>query len=1062
MMLSRTRRTSAAAVLFCWLMAGASHAESTFEDVADDWTPRGLRSLRVADVAASSALGSENGQYAPGNAVDRDRRTKWVADEAASQSKPQSITLRLFGSQEVAGVALFGERPGNDGVRDAQIQVAAPSGEFQTVATVQDAKSANWVAKFGGVRTPAVRLLVTRSGGVSTHTDVFEILVLGRPLPPEELKRHAGERSAACARLWKTLQESLPKLGSPATLGMLRKTLDRLEPQVNELLGRLAGWEALTEADRLDLVDQAERMELALSQSAGLWERAAAQWPKRLQDIEAARHKAAQIQSGKKPQTAREGGRVIVANPDVLVTLDEADGAWEATWRGVVPAAIRRARFSVEVDGQSLRPEKVKAEVQPFADKLGAGLAIRQTWGGPVEVERSLRVYEALPAVAVCAKIANRTGRDIAMGTARLVDVDSKDGGWWHAGSLLESPAAVFIAGISELLCEPVGDPGERAGERHYGGTGVLGLGHREPSAGLAVGFLSALEAKPDLAARFRPAAGGTALAAEQRFLGRLLAPGKTLELDPVWISTHGSLREAMESYGDAVAKSSEVPPRRGPNALWCSWYAHRMAMTEELVLANAAVAARDLRPLGFDLIQLDHGWQRGDITGDWVPNERFAHGLKWLSGELQSRHALRLGLWISPTDVAETSQTFQKHPDWMLRDGAGKPMVNWRWYWKPNPNCFELDASHPQAARFIEETFARLSAEGSQYFKIDFIAPAAGEHFQRHDQYVTPGWGVLRLAMEAVRQGAGPNAWIRYCQTPPLLSVGLADSAYGGSDTLDAGLGGNLEVLRTNARSLAAGWWINDRLYHREVCDMSVRMQAPVEEVRLRLAMMTLAGCSISFSDELQYLPPSRIRMMQQCLPAGCPPMKPLDLLGRTIPSLWHVHCKNEADAWDVVGVFNFENRPEERTIELEALGLPRDAEVIAFEFWEQRLLGVCRDRISLAMPPQSSRIVILRRLAGRPQVIATDMHLLAGLHEIKRLAWDEKTGRLSGEYQRAPGLSGRAHLYVPPGFSPHFDFPLGERSARLTNVGGGLWLQEVDFREAKLAWSIPFDKTE
>ena len=48
------------------------------------------------------------------------------------------------------------------------------------------------------------------------------------------------------------------------------------------------------------------------------------------------------------------------------------------------------------------------------------------------------------------------------------------------------------------------------------------------------------------------------------------------------------------------------------------------MGMTEEIVLANAAVAARHFKPLGLDIMQLDHGWQRGDITGDWVPNERF------------------------------------------------------------------------------------------------------------------------------------------------------------------------------------------------------------------------------------------------------------------------------------------------------------------------------------------------------------------------------------------------------------------------------------------------------
>jgi alpha-galactosidase len=587
-------------------------------------------------------------------------------------------------------------------------------------------------------------------------------------------------------------------------------------------------------------------------------------------------------------------------------------------------------------------------------------------------------------------------------------------------------------------------------------------MAHHESGNALLVGFLSAREARPDVQARFDVPQSGTALSAGLRFLGRKLPAGATLELDAVCLAAHPTIYDALERYGDAAAATSAVPVRSGSTSLWCSWYAHRMAMTEDLVLANAAVAAQHFQPLGLEIMQLDHGWQRGDITGDWVVNERFPHGLKWLADQLRSRHGLHLGVWISPTDVAETSATFRDHPEWMLKDDQGQPAVSWQWYWKPNPNCYQLDASHPDAAAFIRDTFARLTAEGVSYYKIDFIAPCGGEHFVQHDPYCTRGWGVLRRAMEAIREGAGPGTWIRYCQTPPLLSAGLANSAYGGSDTLDAGLKGQIDVLRTNARSLAAGYWLNDRLYHREVCDMSVRMQAPIEEVRLRLALMALAGCSISLSDELTYLPLSRIRMAQQVLPPGVPAMKPLDLLQRDLPSVWHLPCRTEAADWDVVGLFNFEAHPETRTIELSQLGLMPKSPVVAFEFWEERLLGIVQDRLSVLMPPQSSRIVLLHRLSGRPQLIGTNMHVLGGWHEVRQLAWDETQQSLSGRYRRAPGLEGRAFFYVPPPYEPRFTFPLDATAARLTNVGEGLWMQEVKFAEPEFDWAIPFQRSD
>src|SRR5207248_10978794 len=134
----------------------------------------------------------------------------------------------------------------------------------------------------------------------------------------------------------------------------------------------------------------------------------------------------------------------------------------------------------------------------------------------------------------------------------------------------------------------------------------------------------------------------------------------------------------ALTRYADAVAAASPQPTRHGVTSLWCSWYAHRMAMTEQLVLDNAAVAAKYFKPLGFEIMQLDHGWQRGDVTGDWTPNERFPHGLAWLAHELHARYGLKVGVWIAPTDVAETSETYRKHADWLLKDGQGKPLVNW------------------------------------------------------------------------------------------------------------------------------------------------------------------------------------------------------------------------------------------------------------------------------------------------------------------------------------------------------------------------------------------------
>ena len=135
---------------------------------------------------------------------------------------------------------------------------------------------------------------------------------------------------------------------------------------------------------------------------------------------------------------------------------------------------------------------------------------------------------------------------------------------------------------------------------------------------------------------------------------------------------------------------------------------------------------------------------------------------------------------------------------------------------------------------------------------------------------------------------------------------------------------------------------------------------------------------------------------------------------------------------------------------------GLPAGTKAAVFEFWEGKFLGPAQDRVTLKMPPESSRILAIRRLSDRPQVIGTDMHVLSGYHEIERLAWDPARKTLSGRCRRAPGLSGRVFLHVPRGYQPRPDGTRG--SAPSTQIADCLWAQAVEFKEPTADWSIAF----
>ncbi len=723
--------------------------------------------------------------------------------------------------------------------------------------------------------------------------------------------------------------------------------------------------------------------------------------------------------------------------------------AWTKEWRS--SSAIKNAKFTVEINGNQLVEGKLENKFHPFADQIGKGEEYRQVWRkNGFRIEREIQMYYDQDIVTLSGRIINETDIEGTLGTVELLQADR-----WALGEATAIPAAIYQPKLAQTSVIPFSPTTEQL----YQGSGVLAFFSRKTNAGLLVGYVRADNAAPDLEAKFKVGVGGVDLKATSRFLNRILGAHETVELNRVYIAAGNDPYQLLENYGDAMVKFSPLPVRTKPTALWCSWYAHRTEVSEEKVLANAEVAAKYFKPLGFEYMQVDHGWQRGDITGDWTPNERFPHGMKWLAQQLRERYGFKLGLWIAPTDVADTSEFYQQHPDWMLKGEDGKAKINWKWYWKPNPNCYQLDTSHPEAFDHVVNVFKQLAAEDVSYFKIDFIGSQGKESFYPFDQKYTRGWSVFRRTLQAVREGAG-DAFVRYCQAPPLMSVGLADGAYGGDDTADAGVPGMFRVLRDNAKILATSYWLNDRAYRREVCDMSMRMHASIEEARVRAAMMTLANASISWSDELTFLPPSRLRMMQQCLPAGNPAMRPIDLFERDIPSIWHIKTKNEADAWDVVGLFNFNDKAESRSVRFEQLGLDPNAQYAVFEFWEEKFIGLVQSGVELNLPPESSRILSIRKVTGKPQLIGTDMHLLQGYHELKQLSWDENKLALSGKYHRMPGLHSKAFFLVPNGFTPKFEFPLTPNSARLTHIEGNVWMQEIDFKNSDFAWTIPFEK--
>jgi alpha-galactosidase len=227
---------------------------------------------------------------------------------------------------------------------------------------------------------------------------------------------------------------------------------------------------------------------------------------------------------------------------------------------------------------------------------------------------------------------------------------------------------------------------------------------------------------------------------------------------------------ESLDAWAAAQPGRATAPFQVG----WCSWYHYFDRVTEADIRANLARAAE----WPFDVFQIDDGYQAA--IGDWlVTNEKFPSTLEQLAADI-ARAGHRPGLWLAPFVAAPDSVLAREHPDWFARHSSGRPlvgMVNDHW----GGAVHVLDTSNPAVDAHLEQLARDLVELGFTYLKLDFTyAPGLAGTFA--DSQPTPDQRV-RGAFEAIRRGAGEDAFLLGCGAPLGPCIGIVDGMRIGPD---------------------------------------------------------------------------------------------------------------------------------------------------------------------------------------------------------------------------------------------------------------------------------------
>ncbi len=139
-------------------------------------------------------------------------------------------------------------------------------------------------------------------------------------------------------------------------------------------------------------------------------------------------------------------------------------------------------------------------------------------------------------------------------------------------------------------------------------------------------------------------------------------------------------------------------------------------------------------------------------------------------------------GLWLAPFLAAPDSRVATEHPDWLAMhvDGNGDRRPLYAWWNEPwggghDGFMYALDTSHPEVQEHLASLAAQLVEIGFTYLKLDFtFAPSVDGVWA--DSSLTPAERVRR-GFDAIRRGAGTDAFLLGCGVPLSHVVGVVDA---------------------------------------------------------------------------------------------------------------------------------------------------------------------------------------------------------------------------------------------------------------------------------------------
>lgn len=222
-------------------------------------------------------------------------------------------------------------------------------------------------------------------------------------------------------------------------------------------------------------------------------------------------------------------------------------------------------------------------------------------------------------------------------------------------------------------------------------------------------------------------------------------------------------------TYDEVFDKYFELYPRKNTGRVkhlagYTSWYNYYQNINEEIILRDLQGLARAGK--NANIFQIDDGYETK--VGDWdMDTIKFPNGLAPIVDRIHEQ-GLMAGLWYAPFAAQFKANVIKNHPDWLIRNKHGRPVISgiaWGGF-------YALDFEKEEVREYIKAFFDKVFNEWHfDMVKLDFLYAAAIE--PRNGK--TRGQ-LMCEAMDFLRECCGDKI-ILGCGVPLAPAFGVVDA---------------------------------------------------------------------------------------------------------------------------------------------------------------------------------------------------------------------------------------------------------------------------------------------